>query len=56
MKLEADIEELFIEVNSIVEVFDVYTNYADDMDMSCLLFLSDSLKAKMEQIEKIIRK
>ena len=54
--MEEDLEHLYIEVNSIVEVFDVYINYADDIESSCLFFLADSLKAKMEQIEKIYTK
>ena len=38
--MSTDLEDLYIEIDSIVKVLDVYINYADDIEESCLFFLT----------------
>ena len=51
-----DLEDLYIETHAISKVMEVYISYTDEIESSCLFFLSDSLKDRMEQMKAIYMK
>ena len=52
--MELDLEDLYIETRAISKVMEVYISYTDEIELECLFFLSDSLKARMEQMKRFI--
>lgn len=48
-----DLEYLYIEIECIVKILDIYINYEDEVEKGCLFFLTDNLKTKINQIQRI---